>query len=334
MTDMRNSFTVVELRHLRRRQRRPIAVAGHLPVLVGSSGNPYLKPFKAKALDLSYEKYFANKEGYVSAALFYKKLDTYIVPYVERTTTSRDAADAPGRGPVAAVGYIGLYTTTVNGGGGNLKGFELTAQLPFSMVTSWLTGFGINGSFADTTSSVRSPNTIGLNPTQAGRRRQHPAAGPVAHEREGDGVLRACRLQRLHRRERRARVHRQRGQQRPSAAIRRWSTSKPQRWVSAQVGYEVQDGWLKGLGVRLEGNNLNKPIYKERNYDGSHHHARTRRARRSTCECRTSCKPAASRCRTVGADSAHRTLARRRRQGFFQFATGLADGPRGVVIDE
>ena len=38
---------------------------------------------------------------------------------------------------------------------------------------------------------------------------------------------------------------------------------QPQRWVSAQVGYEVQDGWLKGLGVRLEGNNLNKPIYKE-----------------------------------------------------------------------
>jgi iron complex outermembrane receptor protein len=42
--------------------------------LVGSGGNPYLKPFKAKALDLSYEKYFANKEGYLSAALFYKHL--------------------------------------------------------------------------------------------------------------------------------------------------------------------------------------------------------------------------------------------------------------------
>ena len=39
--------------------------------------------------------------------------------------------------------------------------------------------------------------------------------------------------------------------------------------MSAQVGYEVQDGWLKGLGVRLEGNNLNKPVYEEANYAGS-----------------------------------------------------------------
>jgi iron complex outermembrane recepter protein len=44
---------------------------------------------------------------------------------------------------------------------------------------------------------------------------------------------------------------------------------EPQRWVSAQVGYEVQSGWLKGLGVRLEGNNLNKPVYKEANFAGS-----------------------------------------------------------------
>ena len=44
---------------------------------------------------------------------------------------------------------------------------------------------------------------------------------------------------------------------------------EPQKWVSAQVGYEVQDGWLKGLALRLEGNNLNKPIYREANYAGS-----------------------------------------------------------------
>ena len=44
---------------------------------------------------------------------------------------------------------------------------------------------------------------------------------------------------------------------------------QPQRWVSAQVGYEVQAGWLKGPGVRLEGNNLNKPVYEEANYAGS-----------------------------------------------------------------
>jgi len=37
---------------------------------------------------------------------------------------------------------------------------------------------------------------------------------------------------------------------------------EPQRWVSAQAGYEFQSGWLKGFGLRFEGNNLNKPKYQ------------------------------------------------------------------------
>jgi iron complex outermembrane receptor protein len=40
-------------------------------------------------------------------------------------------------------------------------------------------------------------------------------------------------------------------------------------WVSAQVGYEFQDGPLKGLGFRVEGNNMNKPTYRELKADGS-----------------------------------------------------------------
>jgi len=41
------------------------------------------------------------------------------------------------------------------------------------------------------------------------------------------------------------------------------------------VGYEVQSGWLKGLGVRLEGNNLNKPVYQEIGADGTVHPNKT-----------------------------------------------------------
>ena len=43
----------------------------------------------------------------------------------------------------------------------------------------------------------------------------------------------------------------------------------PQQWISAQIGYEIQVGPLKGLAFRFEGNNVNKPIYKEYKYDGS-----------------------------------------------------------------
>jgi iron complex outermembrane receptor protein len=42
-----------------------------------------------------------------------------------------------------------------------------------------------------------------------------------------------------------------------------------QEWVSAQAGYEVQSGPVKGLGIRFEGNNINKPIYKEYKSDGT-----------------------------------------------------------------
>jgi iron complex outermembrane receptor protein len=68
LTDMRNSFAASVDTN-----------AGNSTFgrFVGSAGNPALKPFKATALDLSFEKYF-DKKAYISVAAFYKKLDTYI----------------------------------------------------------------------------------------------------------------------------------------------------------------------------------------------------------------------------------------------------------------
>ncbi len=50
----------------------------------GSGGNPRLDPWRAWALDISYEKYIADNKGYVSLAAFYKDLDTLHLP--RRTT--------------------------------------------------------------------------------------------------------------------------------------------------------------------------------------------------------------------------------------------------------
>ena len=44
---------------------------------------------------------------------------------------------------------------------------------------------------------------------------------------------------------------------------------KGSSWVSAQVGYDVQEGMFKGLGFRVEGNTLNDPTYIQLNADGS-----------------------------------------------------------------
>ncbi len=164
-------------------------------------------------------------------------------------------------------GFLGQYTSSANGTGGNLKGFELTAQIPFSMLTSWLSGFGANASFSDTTSSVRLPNVIGNNPTQPANAGQIGLPGlshlnkkiMVYFERYGFSAFIA---------------ENSRSEYIGSVAnttvggYPSFEYILPQRWISAQVGYEVQDGWLKGLGVRLEGNNLNKPTYKEANFRG------------------------------------------------------------------
>jgi iron complex outermembrane receptor protein len=46
--------------------------------LSATSGNPELRPYRANAADLSFEKYFGIK-GYVSLQLYYKYFDTFVV---------------------------------------------------------------------------------------------------------------------------------------------------------------------------------------------------------------------------------------------------------------
>ena len=128
--------------------------------LTGGAGNPNLEPFRAKALDLSYEKYFEvnGAKGYVAVAGFYKKLDTYvlstskIVDFAQLGLLSAKTA-LPASGQYAG-STSGVLTTPTNGTGGNIKGIELTASLPFAMVTKYLTGFGIEVNHSSTLSSV------------------------------------------------------------------------------------------------------------------------------------------------------------------------------------
>jgi iron complex outermembrane receptor protein len=135
------------------------------PILAGGSGNPKLEPFRAKSFDLSYEKYFeANgAKGYVAMAGFYKKLDTYILRAPQRVDFASTGflvagIPLPATGPNAG-STVGILTTPSNGSGGNIKGLELTASLPFAMLTRYLGGFGIEASYSSTLSSVTLPRT-------------------------------------------------------------------------------------------------------------------------------------------------------------------------------
>src|SRR5262249_16131452 len=46
--------------------------------LSATSGNPELRPYRANAADLSFEKYWGTK-GYIALQLFYKYFDTFVV---------------------------------------------------------------------------------------------------------------------------------------------------------------------------------------------------------------------------------------------------------------
>jgi len=235
------------------------------PALTGFAGNPQLKPYAAKALDLSYEKYF-GKHGYVSLAGFFKKLDNYVVnsprafdfgPYTSANTP------LPQTGPYAG-STVGFLTQPTNGEGGNLHGFELSVNLPLNMISSWLDGFGatVNHSYSD--SSIRLPTSGFVSPTN----------GPVFKDSVKEiglpGLSKNVTTLRLY--------YEAHGFQLAWAAHRRsdfigqildyrsdsqFTFIKGETIVDAQVGYEFQGGWLKGLSVLLQGHNLTNAPFQE-----------------------------------------------------------------------
>jgi iron complex outermembrane receptor protein len=106
----------------------------------GSGGNPRLRPYQAKAVDLNFEKYFSTK-GYLALQLFYKHIDTYIANGFADFDYSGFPA-VPGPVPPSPIGII---NASVNTHGGHMYGAEVAGTLPFDVFSSALSGFGLTG---------------------------------------------------------------------------------------------------------------------------------------------------------------------------------------------
>jgi iron complex outermembrane receptor protein len=243
---------------LRAGQNFGLATTG-VSFLTGSGGNPQLKPFRAKAFDLSYEKYF-GKKGYISAAVFYKKLDSFIyrigrdfdyAPYVTPTTP------LPTSGPYTG-STMGRFMQPANGDGGNLHGFELAVNLPLSMVSRYLDGFGVMLNHSDTKSSIKLPEEGFANVN-------------------GDSVT--IPLPGLSRKVSNVRVYYEKAGFQIAAAARKRSSFlgqvsdfqdnpqltfiKGETVVDLQASYEFQGGWLKGVSVFAQAQNRNNAPFLE-----------------------------------------------------------------------
>ena len=99
-----------------------------------TSGNPLLRPFRAKTLDASFEWYFA-KNGFLGLGLFHKKIGTYIqslrvnVPFNQ---TGLPLSLLSGTNLTGA--EVFQVTTPINTEGGKLTGYELNYQVPFTFL--------------------------------------------------------------------------------------------------------------------------------------------------------------------------------------------------------
>ncbi|WP_394221233.1 TonB-dependent receptor [Alteromonas gracilis] len=135
------------------------------------AGNPTLRPLEANNFDISFENYFEG-EGYVSVALFYKDLvnwtrdgnqlidftndatsdgANYFIPgfhdRVIDTAGNYGPEDTPYEaGDVVTPPDLGFFSFFEDGLEGEMKGVELTANIPLRMLSDSLDGFGFAAS--------------------------------------------------------------------------------------------------------------------------------------------------------------------------------------------
>lgn len=216
-----------------------------------SGGNAQLDPWRAKAFDLSYEKYF-GKKAYLAGAFFFKKLDTYIFT---QTQTYDFSAFVPG---TKANTVFGDYKAPYNGNGGTMRGIELSGSLPLSMLTPMLDGFGIvaSGTYTDSNIAIQEPDgSIGQNIPLPGLSKRVTNL-TVYYEKNGFET-------RLSQRKRSDFV----GEIGNFAAERSLRYVVGESILDLQLGYTFQNGPLKDVGIVLQANNLRNAAYET--YNGS-----------------------------------------------------------------
>jgi len=219
-----------------------------------SGGNPNLEPWRAKALDVSYEWYI-GPASYVAVAGFYKKLDNYIytrvVPFdfsaFPLPSTATNIPDG------VIISPVGTVTMPDNGPGGSVKGIEISGAFEFKQLTSLLDGFGALGSWSKTKSS--------LNPTDnSGEDIRIPGlSGTVFnisgyYEKYGFQARVSYRYRSPFK-----------GEVVQLFTNRGFTEILADRQVDAQIGYTFQDdSRLKGLGMLLQVYNLTDSPYRTR----------------------------------------------------------------------
>ncbi len=216
----------------------------------GDGGNPALRPWKSDSIDLAVDKYFKDNKGYVSFALFTKKLLTYIY----EQGILQDFSGYPITGSVSPSLRQGTVTSPYNGNGGSVKGAEFTLSLPSELLSPDIKGFGMVFGGAYTASSVKPWGPNGPDSPISGLSRK-VANITFYYERKGF----SARISEWYRSEYRAYITNFgapnfKGDVNPGGGF---ATAQAEKNLSAQISYALQSGPAKGMTFFLQAYNLN-----------------------------------------------------------------------------
>ncbi|MBU1345816.1 MAG: TonB-dependent receptor [Alphaproteobacteria bacterium] len=209
----------------------------------GSGGNPELRPTIANVADISIEKYFANRQGYVSLAGFYKDLETFVF-------TRNQIFDFAGypTGGITPVITEGVVSAPDNGDGGYISGVEFALSVPFEIVHPMLDGFGMQASVSQTSSEIK-PD--GQNATPLPGLSETVANVTVYYEANGFQARVSNRYRSDYL-----------GEVAGFGNGRTLRSVAAENVIDAQIGYEFQSGPLEGASVLAQVNNLTDEPFK------------------------------------------------------------------------
>ncbi|WP_240309355.1 MULTISPECIES: TonB-dependent receptor [Sphingomonas] len=206
----------------------------------GGGGNPYLRPYRANALDLTFEQYFAGSKGYAALQLYYKDVSSYISD--GKIVYDFTGLPAP-TGVLPGTSTVGYLSGKANTSGGGMYGAELAATLPFTVFTNYLDGFGFTGGVGYTHTRVRDQNG---NISQIPGYSKWVANGTLFFEKWGFNARGSVRYRSSFL-----------GDFTGFGGSPTRRTALGETIIDAQVGYDFGEGsMLKGLSLYLQGQNL------------------------------------------------------------------------------
>jgi iron complex outermembrane receptor protein len=219
----------------------------------GSGGNPQLEPWRATAYDLSLEKYF-GKGTYAALAVFEKQVTTGIIT----KDIQWDFSKYPNPTAIVPVSNMGTLTAPANTNGGHVSGWELSGALEGSMLSNSLEGFGLIGSYSKTSSNLPGTDASGA-PTSTKLEGLSGDVWGLTVYYEKNGFQ--ARVAQRYRSEFTAARH--------NAFLFAMESIRSEKITDMQIGYEMQSGPYKGLGILFQVNNLtNTPYVATQTVDG------------------------------------------------------------------